>query len=123
MFKTAAAAALAAWIGLTGAHAQEWAANKPIRFVVPQVTGGGADAIGRAIAKGISDQIGQPLVVENRPGANGGVGVESLMRAPADGYSLCIRQAALRSAQGFHPARRHVRGTSGDDGQQRGKRP
>jgi len=60
MFKTAVAAALAACIGLTGAHAQEWAANKPIRFVVPQVTGGGADAIGRAIAKGISDQTASP---------------------------------------------------------------
>jgi tripartite-type tricarboxylate transporter receptor subunit TctC len=101
MFKTAVAAALAAWIGLTGAHAQEWAANKPIRFVVPQVTGGGADAIGRAIAKGISDQIGQPLVVENRPGANGGVGVESLMRAPADGYSLLL---VFTSLMALNPA-------------------
>ena len=63
IFKTAAAAALAACIGLSGAHAQEWAANKPIRFVVPQVTGGGADAIGRAMAKGFSDNMGQPLVV------------------------------------------------------------
>ena len=101
-FKIAASAALAACFALgTAAQAQDWSPNKPVRFVVPQVTGGGADAIGRAIAKGISDQIGQPLVVENRPGANGGVGVESLMRAPADGYSLLL---VFTSLMALNPA-------------------
>jgi tripartite-type tricarboxylate transporter receptor subunit TctC len=70
--------------------AQSWAPNKPVRLIVPQVAGGGADAIGRVIAQGISDQIGQPVVVDNRPGANGGVGVETLLRSPADGYSLLL---------------------------------
>jgi tripartite-type tricarboxylate transporter receptor subunit TctC len=70
--------------------AQSWAPNKPFRLIVPQVAGGGADAIGRVIAQGISDQIGQPLVVDNRPGANDGVGVETLLRSPTDGYSLLL---------------------------------
>jgi tripartite-type tricarboxylate transporter receptor subunit TctC len=70
--------------------AQQWVPNKPVRLIVPQVAGGGADAIGRVIAQGISDQIGQAVVVDNRAGANGGVGVEALMRAPADGYNLLL---------------------------------
>ncbi len=93
--------AISALLACTAAVGQDWSATKPVRFVVPQVAGGGADAIGRAIAKGLSDQIGQPLVVENRPGANGAVGVESLMRAPADGYSLLL---VFTSLMALNPA-------------------
>jgi len=71
-------------------HGQTWSPGKPVRFIVPQVAGGGADAIGRVIAAGLSERIGQPVVVDNRPGANGGVGAEALIRSPADGYSLLL---------------------------------
>ena len=74
----------------THAWSQQWGPNKPVRLIVPQVAGGGADAIGRVIAQGISEQIGQPVVVDNRGGANGGVGVEALLRSPADGYNLLL---------------------------------
>ncbi len=53
-----------------------WAPNKPVRFIIPQVAGGGADAIGRTIAQALSDKVGQPVIVDNRPGTNGGVVAE-----------------------------------------------
>ena len=99
--KAALVGALAGVLSVAPAGAQEWTAGKPVRFVVPQVAGGGADAIGRAIARGLSDQIGQPLVVENRPGANGAVGAESVIRAPADGYSILL---VFTSLMALNPA-------------------
>lgn len=83
------------------AHGQTWSPGKPVRFIVPQVAGGGADAIGRVIAAGLSERIGQPLLVDNRPGANGGVGAEALLRAPADGYSLLL---VFTSLMALNPA-------------------
>jgi tripartite-type tricarboxylate transporter receptor subunit TctC len=83
------------------AWGQVWAPNKPVRLIIPQVPGGGADAIGRVIAQGISEQIGQPVVADNRPGTNGGVGVEALMRAPTDGYSLLL---VFTSVMALNPA-------------------
>lgn len=86
---------------MVGAQAQGWAPTKPVRLIVPQVAGGGADAIGRVIAQGISEQIGQPVVVDNRPGANGGVGVDTLMQAPADGHHLLL---VFTSLMALNPA-------------------
>jgi len=83
------------------AWGQAWAPNKPVRLIIPQVPGGGADAIGRVIAQGISEQIGQPVVAENRPGTNGGVGVEALMRSPTDGYNLLL---VFTSVMALNPA-------------------
>src|SRR5256885_10950204 len=70
------------------AHAQSWSPGKPVRFIIPQVVGGGADAIGRLIAAALAERLGQPVVVDNRPGANGGVGAEALIRSPAAGPNL-----------------------------------
>lgn len=93
------------WLGLVlmlgGAQAQGWAPTKPVRLIIPQVAGGGADAIGRVIAQGISEQIGQPVVVDNRPGANGGVGVDALLQAPADGHHLLL---VFTSLMALNPA-------------------
>jgi tripartite-type tricarboxylate transporter receptor subunit TctC len=83
------------------AHAQSWSPGKPVRFIIPQVAGGGADAIGRVIAAGISERIGQSVVVDNRPGANGGVGAEALIRSPADGHSLLL---VFTSLMALNPA-------------------
>ena len=77
-------------VACVNAQAQTWSPSKPIRFIIPQLAGGGADAIGRAIAQGLSERTGQSVVVENRPGANGTVGAETLLRAPADGYTLML---------------------------------
>lgn len=64
--------------------------SKPIRFIVPFPAGGPTDICGRVAAKGISDTLGQPVVVENRPGAGGVIGTEAIAKAPADGYTIGI---------------------------------
>ena len=72
------------------AQTANWSPNRPVRLIIPQVAGGGADAIGRTIGQAISEKIGQPVIVDNRPGTNGGIGVDALMRSPADGHHLLL---------------------------------
>jgi tripartite-type tricarboxylate transporter receptor subunit TctC len=72
--------------------AQEWPAH-PIRLIVSFGPGGGADIVGRIVAEGLAPKLGQPVVVENRPGAAGTLGNEAVARAPADGYTLGIMTA------------------------------
>ena len=63
---------------------------KPIRFVVPQPPGGGADIVGRVVAQKLQESLGQQVIVDNRSGAGGIVGTELVARAPADGYTLLL---------------------------------
>src|SRR5437870_11665762 len=77
------------------AHAQSWAPGRPVRFIIPQVAGGGADAIGRLIAAALAERLGQPVVVDNRRCANGGGGAEALVRSPADGHNLLLGFTSL----------------------------
>ena len=74
------------------APAQEWPAH-PIRLIVSFGPGGGADIVGRIVAEGLAPKLGQPVVVENRPGAAGTLGNEAIARAAADGYTLGIMTA------------------------------
>ncbi|HEX9465504.1 MAG TPA: tripartite tricarboxylate transporter substrate binding protein [Alphaproteobacteria bacterium] len=62
--------------------------NKPLRMVVTFTAGGSSDAMARSVAKALADDIGQQVVIENRPGAGGNIGAEYVARAPADGYTL-----------------------------------
>jgi tripartite-type tricarboxylate transporter receptor subunit TctC len=75
--------------------------NKPIKAIVPFAPGSATDQIGRAFAAKMSDALGQPVVVENRPGANGMIGADIVAKAPADGYTLLFgtnsTNAALKS--------------------------
>ena len=64
--------------------------TKPIRFVVPQPPGGGADIVGRIVAMKLQEALGQQVIVDNRSGAGGIVGTELVARAPADGYTLLL---------------------------------
>ena len=83
-----AAAFAAVFLGLgTGAAHAEWP-EKPIRVVVPWPAGGGSDVVARAISVQLGEQLKQAVVIDNRPGANGGIGSASVARAPADGYTL-----------------------------------
>ena len=70
-------------------HAQNYP-NKPVRFIVPQPPGGGADIVGRVAALKLQEALGQQFVVDNRSGAGGIVGAELVARAPADGYTLLL---------------------------------
>jgi tripartite-type tricarboxylate transporter receptor subunit TctC len=64
--------------------------SKPIRFVVPYPPGGGTDLVGRTISTKISETLGQQVIVENRPGAQGNVGTSSALKSPPDGYTVVL---------------------------------
>lgn len=79
--------------GLRPARAQGMAADwpsRPIRLIVPQGTAGGLDSLARVLAKGLSAELKQPIVVENKPGASGNLGAEFVAHAPPDGYTLLL---------------------------------
>jgi tripartite-type tricarboxylate transporter receptor subunit TctC len=69
------------------AAAQSWP-SKPIKMIVPFPAGGGTDFIGRLMAKYLSQRLGQQVYVENRGGANGGIGLQALAQAEPDGYTI-----------------------------------
>ncbi|AOS81731.1 MULTISPECIES: Bug family tripartite tricarboxylate transporter substrate binding protein [Hydrogenophaga] len=83
-----ASGAALATVGLP-AHAQKFPA-KPVRIVVPYPPGGSSDIIARAISEPLAKSLGQPVVVENRAGANGNLGAGLVAQAPADGYTLLL---------------------------------
>ena len=85
-----------AFIGLTSltANAQSFP-NKPIQVVVPVAAGGGTDLLARNLSQKVSEILGQALVVENKLGAGGNIGVEYVMKSKADGYTLLISPATI----------------------------
>ena len=79
-------------------HAQQYP-NKPIRFVVPFPPGGGNDLLARITSQKISDSLGQPIIIENRPGASGQVGTEYVARSTPDGYTIVTAGTPLTISQ------------------------
>jgi len=74
------------------APAQAWP-QKPVRIIVPFPPGGGVDYIGRLVGKGLGDRLGQQVVIDNRAGANGIVGLQALVAAAPDGYTIAAASA------------------------------
>ncbi len=64
--------------------------TKPLRIIVPYAPGGLIDSMGRQLAQHLAEPLGQPLVVENRPGSAGAVGIDAVRQAPADGHTLLV---------------------------------
>ena len=64
--------------------------DKPVRWIVPFAPGGSADALARTMQQALGETLGQPLVIDNRPGASSIIGTELLTKSPADGYTLLI---------------------------------
>jgi tripartite-type tricarboxylate transporter receptor subunit TctC len=75
--------------------------NKPIRAVVPFAAGSATDQIGRAFAEKMSALLGQPIVIDNKPGANGMLGADIVAKAPADGYTLLVGTNSTNAALKF----------------------
>ena len=70
-------------------HAQAYP-DRPVKLIFTYAAGGGGDALTRLLAQHMSPTLGQPVVVENRTGASGGVGTMAVARSPADGYTLLL---------------------------------
>lgn len=79
------------------AQAQGAYPNKPIKFIVPYLAGGFPDTVARVYAQRLGDRLGQPVVIDNRPGANGVVAAQALAAAPKDGYTLLVTDGSMFS--------------------------
>jgi tripartite-type tricarboxylate transporter receptor subunit TctC len=97
-FLRAAIAALALAAASSGiAQTQPWP-SRPVRVVIPFPPGGTLDTVGRLLAQKLGDQLGQPFIVENRPGGNGVIGADVVSKAPADGYTLLFNASTFTTA-------------------------
>jgi len=95
-----------------GAAAAQTFPSKPIRVVIPFVAGGSSDIVGRAIGSKFQELLGQPAVVENKPGANGAIAAEFVAKSDPDGYTVLVGSigvfsinAALFKDLRYHPVR------------------
>lgn len=93
-------AVLSAW-ACTPALAQDFP-SRPVKFVVSWSPGGGADSLARHLAKGLTERWGQPVVVENKPGADATIGIQSMLSQPADGHTFGL----IITSHAVHPSLR-----------------
>lgn len=94
------ALAAAAFVAVASANAQPFP-NKSIRAVVPFAAGSATDQIGRAFAEKMSAMLGQQIVIDNKPGANGMLGADIVAKSPADGYTILIGTNSTNAALKF----------------------
>jgi tripartite-type tricarboxylate transporter receptor subunit TctC len=80
-----------------GATETTWP-NRPVRFIVPLAPGGGLDFVARVVGEAVSRAIGQQIVIENRTGAGGTIGIETAIKSPPDGYSVLVTNDNVASA-------------------------
>jgi tripartite-type tricarboxylate transporter receptor subunit TctC len=117
MLTTRGAAVAALMLGLLGAaQVRAEYPEKPIRMIVNAAPGGAADSTTRVLATALSQRLGQPIVIENKPGASGAIGLDAVAKAPPDGYTighanlatfvvaaLAAKQLPYKTAQDFTP--------------------
>ena len=82
------------------ASAQTWP-DKPIKLIVNFPPGGVADTLARSIGPGLSEALKQPVVIENRPGANGSIGADAVAKSPADGYTFLVTSGGAMTVDPF----------------------
>ena len=97
-----AAAAGAAAAGPLGVQAQSGFATRAVRVVVPFAAGGAIDAMARPIADALGRELGQAVIVDNKPGAGGTVGAAMVARANADGYTLLLANVGHAAAPALY---------------------
>jgi tripartite-type tricarboxylate transporter receptor subunit TctC len=85
------------------AAAQPWRPSRPVRIIVPLVPGGTTDAVARVVAEPLSRAIGQPVVVENRAGANGWIANDYVMRERPDGHTLIVNNVSTHAINSAAP--------------------
>ena len=103
MFKFIAAFTISAFSFIANPVLAQDYPSKPIRLVVPFSPGGSADVLGRLLAQKLNDKYGQSVVVENKPGAGGNIGAESVARATPDGYTLLFGTIGIHSTFEIYP--------------------
>lgn len=81
--------------------------NRPVRLIVPFPAGGGVDGVARPFAERLSMSLGQPVIIDNRPGAAGNIGAEFVARAAPDGYTLLLGNEFLGTNAAFYKALRY----------------
>ena len=103
--------AVLAWLVFSAGQAQTYPA-KPVRIIVPYAAGGTSDILARQLGPKLADTWGQPVIVENKPGANGNVGAEFVAKSAADGYTLLLTDlgglvisASVYAQLPFNPAK------------------
>ena len=103
-FRSVLAGVLAAALSAlaTAAQAQAWPA-KPIRVIVPYTPGGFTDITARLVTQKLQERLGQPVVIDNKPGANSIIGVDALAKSPPDGYTLAVVIAAYAANTTLYP--------------------
>jgi tripartite-type tricarboxylate transporter receptor subunit TctC len=83
------------WLSPEPALGQAAYPSQTVKLIVPNPAGGLPDTVARIVGKRLQERLGQPVVIENRPGANGRVAVAALLGAPADGYTLLVTDGAI----------------------------
>ena len=94
---TAFICAFFALFGVPGVASAQQYPSKPIRFVVPYPAGGPLDTVARLLAQKVSEGTGQPVVVDNKPGAGGNIGADIVAKSPADGYTILMGAVATHA--------------------------
>jgi tripartite-type tricarboxylate transporter receptor subunit TctC len=89
-------ALLAFFAAIPLAHAQAWP-TRPVKMIVPFPAGGPTDVLTRVLADKLSQSLGQPVVVENKPGAGGSIGADLAAKSPPDGYTLVMATGSTHS--------------------------
>src|SRR5215467_8966359 len=94
-----AAGAILALVSVTGAHGAQHAEtgypSRPIRLIVPQAPGGSNDIFARYIGNQLGERLGKQVVIDNRPGAEGMIGTDTVAKAAPDGYTMLMASTAF----------------------------
>ena len=105
-FLRSAAQAGLVWLGIwpmTSAQADSYPSH-PVRWVVPYTAGGATDVLSRLICQRLSERLGQPFIVENKPGAGSNIGTQAVIGSPPDGYTLLLTSTANAINASFDPS-------------------
>jgi tripartite-type tricarboxylate transporter receptor subunit TctC len=89
---------------MASAHANSAYPSHPVRWVVPYAAGGATDVLSRLICQRLSERLGQPFIVENKPGAGSNIGTQAVIASPPDGYTLLLTSTANAINASFDPS-------------------